>query len=85
MLVTLHLITFEISIPMLVQQVLLPPAEPSPQSLFGNSFLLPGHFIPVLWFSVHCCSLVVGKGWEAWAAVGRHWVPDKHSMSLAAP
>ena len=51
-LVTPHPITFEISIPKLVQQVLLHPAEASPQSRLGNSFLLPGDIIPaaVLWF-----------------------------------
>lgn len=52
MLVILPLITFEISNPMLVQQVLLPSAEVPHQSRLGNSFLLPGDIIPaaVLWF-----------------------------------
>lgn len=51
MLVTLHLITFEISIPKLVQQVLLPPAEAPPHSPMDNSSLLPGPVISaaVLW------------------------------------
>lgn len=52
MLVILHLITFEISNLMLIQQVLLPSAEVPHQFRLGSSFLLPGDIIPaaVLWF-----------------------------------
>lgn len=75
MLVTLHLITFEISIPMLVQQALLPPAEAPPQSLLGNSSLLPGDIIlSGGWKGLRgfcCCRATLGS--------------EEHSMSLAAP